>query len=109
MPRGKKCRHIGSKPNATYYKPKGIPLCELDEVSLSLDEFEAIRLADLERMDQVTAAGHMGISRATFGRILERAHRAIAEALVQGKAIAIENAEHCVLKGEQDEHRSSEP
>lgn len=104
MPRAKKCRRIGCQPGALFFKPKGIPLCSLEISPLSLDEFEAIRLADLEGLDQAEAALRMNVSRATFGRILERAHRAIAQALVNGQAIAIEpleNTPHCIQEGEQ--------
>ena len=61
----------------------------MDEVVLELDEFEALRLADHESMYQEEAAKQMGISRQTFGRIIESAHRKIADALVNGKAIKI--------------------
>ena len=51
---------------------------------------EAIRLADLEGMYQEHAAENMGISRQTFGRIIESAHKKVAEALIKGKALRIE-------------------
>ena len=90
MPRPIKCRRVGFEPGVTYYKPRGIPLCELDEVELGVDELEALRLADTMGLSQEDGAAKMGVSRATFGRILECAHRAVAEALVQGKAIRIQ-------------------
>ncbi|MFH2095103.1 MAG: DUF134 domain-containing protein [Bacteroidota bacterium] len=90
MPRGKCLRHINEKPGVTYYKPAGIPLRELLEVNIGLDEFEAIRLSDSEGLYQEDAAKHMNVSRATFGRILDEAHRKIADALINGKAIRIE-------------------
>jgi predicted DNA-binding protein (UPF0251 family) len=64
-------------------------MTELEEVALSVDEFEALRLADLEGLYHDGAAGRMGISRATFGRIVETARRKVAEALVLGKALKI--------------------
>jgi predicted DNA-binding protein (UPF0251 family) len=64
-------------------------MTELEEVALSVDEFEALRLADLEGLYQDGAAGRMGVSRATFGRIVEAARRKVAEALVHGKALKI--------------------
>lgn len=91
MPRKKQSRHICGKPNATYYKPAGIPLKDLEEIALSLDEFESIRLADYEGYYQEDAAKQMNISRQTFGRIINSAHQKIAEAFVQGKAISIES------------------
>ncbi|MCL5024535.1 MAG: DUF134 domain-containing protein [Nitrospirae bacterium] len=90
MARPKKCRCIKSRPNALYFKPRGIPLTELEEISISLDEFEAIRLADHEGLYHEDSAGKMEISRPTFGRILNGAHRKIAECLVKGKALRIE-------------------
>src|SRR3989304_1094505 len=93
MARPKRCRRIGSTPGSSYFKPRGIPLSGLEEVVLSFDEFEAIRLADLEALYQDKAAEKMGISRQTFGRIIESAHQKVAEALVRGKALKIEGGE----------------
>ena len=72
---------------------------DLQEVRLALDEMESIRLADLEAMYHEDAAQEMGVSRATFGRILEGARRKVAEAIVQGKALRIETSEK--QKGER--------
>jgi predicted DNA-binding protein (UPF0251 family) len=77
-------------PEANYYKPRGIPVAELEEVILSTDELEAIRLADLDGLYQEKAAGNMNISRQTFGNIVCSAHQKIADALVNGKALKIE-------------------
>jgi uncharacterized protein len=63
---------------------------ELDEVVMTLDEFEAMRLADLEGLYQEQAAEQMNVSRTTFSRIIDAAHRKIADALVHGKALRIE-------------------
>lgn len=90
MPRPRKCRFIQCKPDATYFKPRGIPLVELDEVSLTLDEFEAIRLADYEQLYHANAAKTMNISRQTFGRILRSARRKVSECLIASKALRIE-------------------
>ncbi len=65
----------------------------LEEVILTVDECEAIRLADLEGLYQEQAAEKMKVSRQTFGRMIEAAHRKIAEALVKGKALRIEGGE----------------
>ena len=91
MPRKKCKRHIGHQPWTTYYKPAGVPLRFLEEVELQLDEFESIRLADLEGLYQEEAALQMKVSRQTFGRIINEAHRKIAEALIHGKAIRIDS------------------
>ncbi len=80
-------------PGVRYFKPRGIPLTELEEVILGLDELEAVRLADLEGLYQEQAAERMEISRQTFGRIIELAHRKISDALVNGKALKIEGGE----------------
>ncbi len=87
------CRRIGSMPESNYFKPRGIPLSMLEEVILTVDEFEAIRLADLEGLYQEQAAERMKVSRPTFGRIIDSAHKKVAEALVQGKALKIEGGE----------------
>jgi predicted DNA-binding protein (UPF0251 family) len=81
---------IKNLPNVAYYKPRAIPISQLDEVGITYDEYEAIRLADLEGLYQEQAAAKMKISRPTFGRIIESAHKKIADALVNGKAIKIE-------------------
>jgi predicted DNA-binding protein (UPF0251 family) len=77
-------------PQVNYYKPRGIPLALLQQTTLTVDELEAIRLADLEGLYHEQAAEKMNISRQTFGRIIESAHKKIADALVNGKALAIE-------------------
>jgi len=81
---------VGHLPLANYYKPKGIPLALLQQTTLTVDELEAIRLADLQGLYQEQAAEKMNVSRQTFGRILESAHKKIADALVNGKALLIE-------------------
>jgi len=90
MPRPRKARWISIHPGSLYFKPQGVPLSFLDSVLIELDELEAIQLADLEGMSQEEGAGRMNISRATFGRIIARARRKMAEAMVYGKAIRIE-------------------
>ena len=91
--RPKHCRRVGCLPVSTYFKPRGVPLSMLDEVSLTVDEFEALRLGDLEGLYQEQAADKMKVSRQTFGRIIESAHKKVAEALVQGKALRIEGGD----------------
>ena len=84
------CRRIAGKPAVPIFKPIGIPVCEIEEVVVALDEFEAMRLADLDGMYQEQAAEQMNVSRPTFSRIIESAHRKMADALVHGKALRIE-------------------
>ncbi len=93
MSRPKKHRCLGCKPNIHYFKPRGIPLPQLKELALSLDELEAIRLADYEGYYHVHAALKMEVSRATFGRILNQARKKVAEAIVHGKALRIESTQ----------------
>ncbi len=90
MPRPRKYRRVAFLPTVTYFKPAGIPLRVLDEVVLSLEEAEAIRLKDLEDLDQEEGARKMNISRPTFQRVLASARQKLADALLHGKAIRIE-------------------
>jgi predicted DNA-binding protein (UPF0251 family) len=90
MPRPKKMRWITGQPGVTYFKPQGVPLRMLNQVNLGIDELEALRLSDFEGLSQETGAGQMNVSRATFGRIVARAHQKVADALINGKAIQIE-------------------
>ncbi|MFC1994525.1 DUF134 domain-containing protein [Chloroflexota bacterium] len=77
-------------PEVTYFKPAGIPLRVLEEVRLSIEEAEALRLKDMEGLEQEHGAEKMNISRSTFQRILASARQKIAEALLNGKAIRID-------------------
>ena len=90
MVRPIKPRRILFNPNVTYFKPRAVSLMELEEVSLSADELETIRLCDFKDMSQIEAAKKIKISQSTLSRILISAHKKIAEALVEGKAIKIE-------------------
>jgi predicted DNA-binding protein (UPF0251 family) len=93
MPRPICCRRVSGEPPSKFFKPRGIPFSLLETVTMTVDEFEAVRLADLEGLYQEDAAKQMGVSRQTFGRIVESAHRKIAEALVNAKALEIEGGE----------------
>ena len=90
MPRPVQTRTIEFVPRVTFFKPAGIPRIELEEVALTLDELEAVRLADLNGLYQEKAAPKMDISRSAFARILESARRKIADALVHGKSLKLE-------------------
>jgi uncharacterized protein len=87
MARPCKCRWIGRGPDVTAFKPCGVPGWTLDTVELGLDELEAIRLADLEGLYQEEAAERMGVSRPTFGRLVESGRRKVAEALLGPKML----------------------
>ncbi len=93
MSRPKCHRNVCGIPDKNYFKPRGIPTVNLEEIVLHLDEFEAIRLADYEQLYQKEAAARMNISRQTFGRIIEGAHKKIADVLIHGKALKIEGGE----------------
>ncbi|KUK83485.1 MAG: hypothetical protein XD98_0334 [Microgenomates bacterium 39_6] len=93
MPRKQKVRKVGFSPQTTYFKPRGIPLSSLQEVNLNLDELEALRLVDLSGQEQITAAKQMDISQSTLQRILVKAHKKVAQALVCGFAIKIKGGE----------------
>lgn len=97
--RGRKkiLRKIGYIPEITYFKPAGIPLRNLQEEILSFDEVEAIRLSDLDDLDQEDAAQKMGISRITYLRILHNAHNKIAKSLIYGKAIQMKGGENSII------------
>lgn len=93
MTRPKSPRSINSNPKVSWFKPAGVRLEFLEEIELTLDEVEALRLADFEGKYQELVAEKMKISRQTVGRILATAHKKIAEALVMGKAIRLEGGE----------------
>jgi predicted DNA-binding protein (UPF0251 family)/DNA-directed RNA polymerase subunit RPC12/RpoP len=97
MAKPKKDRRVQYPPSVVYFKPQGIPMVQLEQETLTVDEYEALRLVDKDGLDQAAAATRMGISRATCARIVESAHRKVAEALTEGKAIRIEGG-NVVLK-----------
>ncbi|MGD9129495.1 MAG: DUF134 domain-containing protein [Candidatus Woesebacteria bacterium] len=90
MPRPKIPRRLSCKPNVYYFKPRGVPLRELQEIHLLTDELEALKLHDLDNLDQINCAKKMNISQPTFARILDKAYKKIAKAIVLGRAIRIE-------------------
>ena len=100
MPRPYCMRRIGFAPTVIYFKPAGVPLYELEEIILTLDEIEALRLADLKGLYQEQAAEQMKISRPTFSRIVEEARRKVADALTHGKALRLEGGA-VTIKGEK--------
>jgi predicted DNA-binding protein (UPF0251 family)/DNA-directed RNA polymerase subunit RPC12/RpoP len=87
-------RRVSCLPKATYFKPREIPLCDLEIINLSLEELEAIRLCDLLNIEQNEAADRMGISRKTYWNDLQKARQKVADALVNGKAIEISGGEY---------------
>ena len=90
MPRPRIRRCLRFRPTVHYFKPQGIPLRHLEEVVLLSDELEALKLHDVDGLEQIEAAKKMRISQPTFARILDKAYKKVAEAIVKGKAIKIE-------------------
>jgi predicted DNA-binding protein (UPF0251 family) len=90
VPRPRKRRILTQAPRPAIYKPAGVPLDDLSRVTLLHEEQEALRLADLEGLTQTEAAERMNISRSTFQRIVTRARRQVALALIEGHALHIE-------------------
>ena len=88
--RPKKTRWVKCAPGERCFRPKCRQGSDLDGVYLTIDEFEAVRLADVENLKQVDAAKKMKISRPTFSRIINSAHQKIGDALVNIKAMKIE-------------------
>jgi uncharacterized protein len=89
-------RRVEKVPTVSYFKPQGVPLRELELVLLSLEELEAIRLVDLEGLNQEDAAQRMGISRRALWADIQNARRKIADTLVHGKAIEICGGDYTV-------------
>jgi predicted DNA-binding protein (UPF0251 family) len=87
--RPRSIKKIQSIPTVTYFKPRGVPLCQLEIVELTLEECEALRLKHLESCEQKVCAHHMATSQSTVQRLLSSAYEKIADALINGKAIQI--------------------
>jgi len=89
MPRPRMKRRISFSPTVTFYKPQGVPMKNLEIIELALEEVEALRLKDMERLNQAECAEKMKISQSTFQRILYSAQEKVATALIKGMAIKI--------------------
>jgi predicted DNA-binding protein (UPF0251 family) len=87
---------VSSYPTISAFVPQGIPIS--GELMLSVEEMEAIRLSDFERLDQESAANLMQVSRQTYGRILARARHIVGEALVTAKALRVTGG-HYAMRG----------
>ncbi|HUV79435.1 MAG TPA: DUF134 domain-containing protein [Candidatus Bathyarchaeia archaeon] len=107
MPGRRRCRCVGFQPHFLYFEPRSSPRrgegdepsgSDTDESILKVEELESIRLKDQLRLSQEKAAERMGVSQPTFHRILSEAHRKIAEAFVEGKAIRIEGGNYMITK-----------
>lgn len=94
MPRPVKPRIVENMPQVNFYKPAGVPMTELKEVVLSIDEFEALRLKDMEKLEQQSCAEKMGVAQSTFQRIITIARQKVITCLVEGNALRIEGGEY---------------
>jgi uncharacterized protein len=101
LARPQKDRIVTCDPTISYFKPRGVPLREMEEVRLTIDQMEALRLADLEGLSQQEAGFRMGVSRATFGRIIQQARKVVAEAIINGKAILLEGGNYQVRSNQR--------
>lgn len=99
MARPQCCRRVSGAPGCRVFKPESGNLsAEAETLMLTLDELEAMRLADLEGLYQEQAAERMNVSRQTFGRIIESARRKTAQALIEGRAVKIGGG-NCEVRG----------
>lgn len=98
MPRPRKTRNISNPPMMQGFKPFGLPLCKLESVQLTYEEYESIRLVNYELLPQDQAAEKMNVSRPTFTRIYNKALLTIGTAFVEGKAILIEGGNYSLDK-----------
>ena len=94
MPRQRRLRRVAGVPATAYFKPQGRPLRGVEEVVLTVEGLEALRLADLTGLSTEVAAAHMAVSRHTFGRVLTEARQTVARALVGGLALRIEGGNY---------------
>lgn len=99
MPRKKLHRRVTREPPVSVYKPAGIPAKDLEEILITIDEFEAIKLSDFEGLSQRDASAVMHISQPTFNRVLSSARNKVAKGLVQGYVLRIEGGRYVLADG----------
>jgi predicted DNA-binding protein (UPF0251 family) len=108
MPRRRRCRCVGFQPDFLYFVPRFEPRgreflnSSVGERILKVEELESIRLKDYLRLSQEEAAERMGVSQPTFHRIISEAHRKIAEALLEGKAIRVEGGNYVIMNAKHE-------
>ena len=107
MPRPRKLRWVQGHPVVSAFLPNQMPPWGRQEVVLSVEGLEAIRLADYQGLDQEAAAGMMNVSRQTFGRILAEARAIVADALIMGKVLRIEGGDFEMPPRGRGRHRRS--
>ncbi len=89
-PRCKKPRKCRCTFRGKAFKPTGIPMSDIEQIPLSRDELEALKLCDGDDLTQEEAGARMGVSRGTIQRILSSARKKVARALAEGRAIVFE-------------------
>jgi len=99
MPRRKVRRLVRQEPPVSVFKPAGVPARELETIVLTVDEYEAIRLADSEGLGQRDACEAMRVSQPTFNRILSSGRMKMATALVKGCVLRIEGGHYLLGDG----------
>jgi uncharacterized protein len=98
MGRPQRTRTVEFLPRSVFFKPAGVPARELEHIVVQVDEIEALRLTDLLGLSQEQAAERLGVSRQTVGRVLDAARSKVTDALVNGKALAIEGGAYHVVQ-----------
>jgi uncharacterized protein len=98
MVRPRKIKTVNFEPNITYFKPRAVPLAQLEEVEITIDELETLRLTNLEKFNQTIAAKKMNIHQSTFHRTLVRAREKLTDGIINGKAIKIHGGEYKIHK-----------
>lgn len=93
MARPKKLRKVCSQAPYACFKPNGVPTKQLKKVELFPDELEALRLADLQGMNQIDAAREMDVSRQTFANIVKSARKKVSQCLIEGQALMMSTSE----------------
>ncbi|MEA3514976.1 MAG: DUF134 domain-containing protein [Nanoarchaeota archaeon] len=99
MARPKKIKTVNFEPDVIYFKPRAVPLSQLYEVELTIEELETLRLNDIKKLSQEDAALRMHIHQSTFQRTLAKAREKITDALVNGKAIKIQGGNYKMRGG----------
>ena len=103
--RPKKYRIIRQDLKISQFSPRGKP-GRPDQVDLTMDEFEALRLSDYTGLNQTEAAKSMHISQQTFSRILKKARKTVSYGLIQGATIKIQGG-HYVISSKEETHRKN--
>lgn len=102
MPRPQKMRVVCCLPNKNRFGPLGSPIDIVDIVKMTIDEYETIRLIDLDGLTQEECANQMNVSRTTVQGIYDKARKKLAESLIDGKILWIEGGEYQICNGRRN-------